>query len=197
VIMAAIHAGTVLPITPVQILWVNMITAVTLALAFAFEPAEADVMRRPPRPPEEPIFSGFLIWRIGFVSVILLAGTFGQFVYERTQGADIAHARTVAVNTLVLFEVFYVWNTRYLRASVISREGLFGSRPVLIAIALVLVFQLLFTYTPPMQFLFGTVPLDALTWLRCVVVAASVFFLVELEKSLVRLRTARLRPARA
>jgi len=197
VIMAAIMAGMVLPITPVQVLWVNMITAVTLALAFAFEPAEADIMRRPPRAPDEPILSGFLIWRIGFVSVILLAGTFGQFVYERSQGADIAHARTVAVNTLVMFEVFYVWNTRHLLAPVMSREGLLGSRPVLIAIGLVLVFQLLFTYAPPLQFLFETEPLDALTWLRIIVVAASVFFLVELEKALVRARAARLTPARA
>ena len=88
VIVAAVLFGSVLPITPVQILWVNMVTAVTLGLALAFEPAESDVMARPPRRPDEPLLSRFLLWRIAFVSLILLAGTFGLFLYERAQGAE-------------------------------------------------------------------------------------------------------------
>ena len=137
IIVAAIVLGQLLPITPVQILWVNMITAVTLALALAFEPAENDVMQRPPRQPREPILSAFLIWRVALVAVILVAGTFGLFLWEQAQGAEIELARTVAVNTLVMFEVFYLFNTRYLRAPVLNRAGLFGSRPVLISVAVV------------------------------------------------------------
>ena len=189
-VMLAIAFGTLLPITPVQILWVNMVTTVTLALAFAFEPGEAGVMERPPRRPSEPLLSGFLAWRIVLVSVIMVAGTFGLFLQERAAGADLATARTVAVNTIVMFEIFYLWNSRHLLASVLSREGLFGSRPALIAIGLVLAFQLLFTYAPPLQFLFETQSLGAGTWLRIVLVASSVLFLVELEKWLLRRRAA-------
>ena len=183
-LLVAIVLGRTLPITPVQILWINMITAVTLALALAFEPAESNVMRRPPREPREPILSPFLLWRLIYVSVILVAGTFGLFVWERTQGMEIERARTVAVNTLVVFEAFYLLNSRYLHAPVVSREGLFGNRYVLWAIGLVILFQLLFTYAPPMQAIFGTAAIDAATWSLIVLVGSSVFILVELEKLL-------------
>ena len=193
VLIAAIALGRTLPMTPVQILWVNMITAVTLALALAFDPPEAGVMRRPPRASDEPLLSRFLLWRIAFVSTILLIGTFGLFVYEREAGASIERARTVAVNTLVVFEIFYLWNARHLLDPVLTREGLFGSRPALIAIGLVIGFQIAFTYAPPMQFLFGTEGLDAATWVRIVAVGSSVLFLVELEKWGFRLRDRRRR----
>jgi len=185
-IIAAILLGTALPITPVQILWVNMITAVTLALAIAFEPAEADVMDRRPRAPDEPLLSGFLVWRITFVSVILVAGIFFLFVFEQNLGSSEALARTVAVNTLVMFEAFYLLNTRFLLAPVCNRRGLLGSRPVLLAIVLVMGFQLAFTYAPPFQVLFGTEALSGDSWMRIVAVATSVFVLVELEKFVIR-----------
>ena len=181
-LLAAILLGRLLPITPVQILWVNMITAVTLALALAFEPAETDVMGRSPRQPNEPIFSRFLLWRIVFVSTILLLGTFGIFLWEREQGASVELARTVAVNTLVMFEVFYLFSTRYLRRSVLNREGLLGSRPVLVAVAIVIGFQLLFTYAQPMQILFDTRPVSIFSWCLTILIASSVLFLVEAEK---------------
>jgi magnesium-transporting ATPase (P-type) len=191
VIVAAIALGRMLPITPLQILWVNMITAVTLALSLAFEPPEPGVMRRPPRDAREPLLSRFLIWRVLFVSLILVSGTFGLFIWEREQGLDIETARTIAVNTLVLFEVFYLFNTRYITQSVLSREGFTGNRYVLWAIGLVLLFQLLFTYAPPLQVLFKTTALAATDWLHIVLVAATVFPLVEMEKWLVRRLLAR------
>ncbi len=159
-----------------------MITAVTLALALAFEPPETDVMGRPPRRASEPLLSKFLVWRIVFVSTILLLGTFGLFVWEREQGASVELARTVAVNTLVMFEVFYLFNTRYLRRSVLNKEGMLGSRPILIAVAIVIGFQLAFTYAPPVQILFDTRPVSFLSWCMTVLVASTVLFLVEVEK---------------
>ncbi|MDH3872241.1 MAG: HAD-IC family P-type ATPase, partial [Gammaproteobacteria bacterium] len=183
-IIAAIALGRSLPITPVQILWVNMITAVTLALALAFEPPEKGVMHRPPRNSHEPLLTGMFIWRIVFVSLILVAGTFGLFIWERDQGADLALARTVAVNTLVMFEIFYLFNSRYICAPVLNRAGLFGNRYALMAVGLLLFFQFCFTYLGPMQTLFGTMAIDAATWLRIVLVASSVLILVELEKYL-------------
>ncbi len=194
VIVAAVLFGSVLPITPVQILWVNMITAVTLGLALAFEPAESDVMARPPRRPDEPLLSRFLLWRIALVSLAMLAGTFGLFLYERAQGASIETARTVAVNALVALEIFYLFNTRHLTASALSREAWLGNRVVLLAVAAVVLFQLLFTYAWPLQALFATTALEAAAWGRILVVAAAAFVLVELEKWLLRRRS---RPAAA
>ena len=184
-IISAIALGRALPITPVQILWVNMITAVTLALALAFEPPEKGVMLRPPRNPREALLTPMFIWRILFVSLILVAGTFGLFIWERNQGADIEFARTVAVNTLVMFEIFYLFNSRYIYDPILNPAGWLGNRYALLAVGLLLVFQLCFTYLGPMQTLFGTVAIDALTWVRIVLVASSVLILVELEKYLV------------
>jgi magnesium-transporting ATPase (P-type) len=187
-IMAAIVIGHTLPITPVQILWVNMITAVTLALALAFEPPEADVMHRPPRDPKAPLLTRFFVWRILLVSVVLWAGTFGLFALARQVGLSTESARTVAVNTLVIFEIFHLLNTRYITASVLNKRGLFGSFYVGIAIALVLAFQLVFTYAPFMHTLFGTAAIRPLDWLVIVLVASSVLFIIEIEKAILRRR---------
>ena len=189
VMLAAIVLGFhEFPLTPVQILWVNMITAVTLALALAFEPPEPGVMTRPPRDASQPVLTPLFLGRIGYVSLILLIGTFGLFLWEQQLGAPIEEARTVAVNTLVAFEIFYLFNSRYTTAPVLNRDGLLGNRYVLYAVGLLILFQLAFTYLPPLQTLFGTAPIDAGVWLRIVLVAASVLFIVELEKTLVRRR---------
>ncbi|MBN2233036.1 MAG: HAD-IC family P-type ATPase, partial [Deltaproteobacteria bacterium] len=185
-IVAAILLGRMMPITPLQILWVNMITAVTLALTLAFEPAERLVMERPPRDPHEPLLTPFLVWRVFFVSLILVAGTFGLFLWYRTRGADIDTARTVAVNTLVFFEIFYLFNTRHFTDSVLNREGLTGNPYTLMASVLLIGFQLLFTYAPPLQRIFATVPLTAGDWLTILGVTLSVFVFVEMEKAVLR-----------
>jgi len=187
IILAAILFGFhQLPLTPVQILWVNMITAVTLALALAFEPPEQNVMQRPPRDAHEPMLTPHLIWRVAFVSIILMSGTFGLFLWEMERGVSIEHARTVAVNTLVMFEIFYLFNSRYITAPVFNRAGLTGNRYVLIAIGILIIFQLGFTYLAPLQSLFGTTAIDFNIWLRILLVSSSVLFLVELEKYFVR-----------
>jgi magnesium-transporting ATPase (P-type) len=173
-----------LPLTPVQILWVNMITAVTLALALAFEPPEQNIMQRPPRNPREAVLSRLFIWRIAYVSVILTIGTFGLFQWELSHGSSIEMARTVAVNTLVAFEIFYLFNSRYVKASVLNLEGLLGNRLALIAVGLLILFQLAFTYLGPLQNLFGTAPMEPHKWLTIILVASSVLWLVELEKFL-------------
>ena len=185
-IIAAIVLGRSLPITPVQILWINMITAVTLALTLAFEPPERNVMQRPPRDPDEPLLSGFIIWRIIFVSLILVTGTFGLFLWEREHGASIELARTIAVNTLVMFEIFYLFSARYLLAPALTYEGLSGNRYVLYAIGFLILIQLGFTYLGPMQTLFATTAMNIDAWLRVTLVASSVLILVEIEKMLLR-----------
>ena len=175
-----------LPLTPVQILWVNMVTAVALELALAFEPAERDIMLHAPRNTKLPILTPYLIWRIIFVSLIMMLGTMGLFLWEMEQGASVEYARTVAVNTLVMFQVFYLFNTRYITASVFSWEGFTGNRYVLYAISVLAVLQLGFTYLPFMQHLFGTVVIGLNSWLVIMLVASTVLFLVEFEKLVVR-----------
>ncbi|CCQ73010.1 cation-transporting P-type ATPase [Magnetospira sp. QH-2] len=186
-ILAAVLFGFAdLPLTPVQILWVNMITAVTLALALAFEPPEPHVMARPPREPDEPILTRLFIWRITYVSLILVTGVFGLYLWETAQGASLAEARTVAVNTLILFEIFYLFNSRSIIGPVLNRRGLLGSPVALYAVGLLIIIQIGFTYLGFMQTLFGVAAIGPETWLRIVLVASSVLFLVELEKALRR-----------
>jgi magnesium-transporting ATPase (P-type) len=186
VVVTAILLGVALPITPVQILWVNMVTAVTLSLALAFEPAEANVMQQPPRDPGEPLLSGIMLWRIGAVAVLLVVAPLGLFLWETAQGRPQEEARTLAVNALVMSEIFYLFNSRYIHGSVLSRAGLLGSRPVLVSIGLMLLLQLAFTYFPPMQRLMGTAPIIAADWGIVTLAGLAVLLLVELEKAVWR-----------
>jgi calcium-translocating P-type ATPase len=185
-VLVAVIFGAILPITPVQILWVNMLTAVTLGLALGFEPAEQDVMSRPPRKSKASILSPFLVWRIIFVSILLVTCVFGIFTWQRLIGVELHTARTVAVNMLVLGEAIYLLNCRKLYNPVWGIKTLFGSKPVLIAIATTLFFQLLFTYLPIMQHFFGTAAISLLQWIYILVLSLAVFTLVELEKLFVR-----------
>lgn len=185
-IIAAILAGSALPVTPVQILWVNMVTTVTLALVLAFEAPERDVMRRSPRPPGAPLLSRFVIWRILFVTAMMVAGTFGIFLWLQGQGAGLELSRTAAVNTLVTFEIFYLFNSRYLLTSSLTREGLSGNRYALVAVVVLVLLQLVFTYAPTAQRLFGTTAMSGVVWLAVAAIASSLFVLVELEKIVVR-----------
>jgi P-type Ca2+ transporter type 2C len=190
VIVVAILAGMALPITPVQILWVNMITAATLGMALAWEPTESDVMQRPPRPPGEPLLTPFMIWRVAFVGILLLLGAGLLFLEQKARpGTSLAYARTVAVNALVMGEIFYLVNARFHSRAALTRDGLFGSRPVWIAILVCLGVQLLFTHAHFMHALFGTESLDLEAWMKCVGVGALVFVSVELEKLVVRTRS--------
>jgi magnesium-transporting ATPase (P-type) len=190
-IVGAILFGLMLPITPLQILWINMVTAITLGIALAFEPPEADVMQRPPRHPGEPILTPFAIWRIAFVGLLLVFGTFGLFLREYTHDAPTETARTVAVNMLVCFEIVYLFNTRYMTAPALTGKGLFGNRYVLAAAVTVVLLQLLLTYTPPMQYLFETQAIGFGAWGRIIAVAIAVFLIIEIEKWVWRFRNRR------
>ncbi|PKO67026.1 MAG: carbonate dehydratase, partial [Betaproteobacteria bacterium HGW-Betaproteobacteria-17] len=185
-VLIAILLGITLPITPVQILWVNMVSAVTLALALAFERPEAEAMRQPPRNPSEPLLTRFMLWRIVFVTVFLVAGSLGLFLWELERGVPLDVARTAAINALVMGEIFYLFNCRRLTAPVVGWSGLTGNRAVLIAIGILVVLQGLFTYLPGLQTLFATAALDLATWGRILVFGAIVYSVVEIEKAVIR-----------
>ena len=191
VILAAVMAGLALPITPVQILWVNMVTAVTLALALAFEPSEPNVMTRPPRFPGAPILSGMFLWRIAFVSVLVGGATIAVFLGVMRSDPNLELARTLAVNTLVAGQVFYLFNSRFLRESSLSLRTLTGNRVALIAVAVLAVLQALFVYAPFMHAWFGSTALSGRQWLVPLGVGLGVFLAVECEKAIVSRLAAR------
>lgn len=186
VIIIAILAGQILPITPVQALWVNMVTAVTLGLALAFEPTEPGVMSRAPRPPSAPILSAFLVWRIAFVSFLLVLATFGLFLRVHLDDTSLDLARTTAVNTLVVCQVFYLLSARYVTAPALFSR-MFSANPWIPgAIVIIVMLQLLFTYAPFMQTLFGTKPLALDAWMWMIGAGMAVFLCVEIEKLIVK-----------
>ncbi|MFY9328590.1 MAG: cation-transporting P-type ATPase [Georgfuchsia sp.] len=189
VILAAILSGTVLPITPLQVLWINMTTAVFLGLMLAFEPAEGHIMHRPPRPPAAPILDRALLQRTAFVSIALLIGAFGLFEWVYRHGDSLAEARTVAVNVFVMTEVFYLFNCRSLTHPFWAIGAL--SNPwIWVGSAVMICLQLAFTYLPAFNRVFETAPITIEAWLIIVAFAALVAAGVEGEKRWYCRRTA-------
>ena len=163
-----------------------MVTAVTLALTLAFEPAEPGIMRRPPRNASTPILDGFLLWRIALVSSVLIVGTVGVFLWELQRGEPLEAARTAAINALVMGQIFYLLSVRYDTAAGWLPQNLGGNRWIYFSIVAVLGLQMLFTYWGPMNGLFGTAAIDSPAWLLAVLVGLLVFLAVESEKAIRR-----------
>ncbi len=186
VVIAAILFELALPLTPVQVLWINMVTSSTLGLALAFEPAERGIMDRRPRPPAEALLSGFFLWRILLVSTLMMIGALGLFLWELDHGASLETARTMAVNAVVAAEICYLLNSRYLFASVLTRRGLTGNRYILWSIAACILLQIVFTNLPAAQAIFDSTALSALEWVKVIGAGLLVFFIAELEKWVVR-----------
>ena len=185
-LVAALLSGVLLPILPLHILWINLVTTVALAITLAFDPVEPDIMRQPPRDPQSSLIDASLVWRIVYVSILISLGTFALFFYELKLGSSLEVARSVAVNTIVFFEVAYLFNSRHLSKSVLNARGIFGNRVVWWGIAAVVCLQLLFTYWPVTNSLFHVAPLNAATWLRVLGASLILMLLVELEKAIAR-----------
>ena len=182
ILMTAIFLGQTLPFLPVQLLWINMTTAVLLGLTMVFEPKEPGLMGRPPRDPKEPLLTLQLFMRSGLVSLLMLCGAMGLFVWEqREAGMRLDEARTVVVNVIVVVEAFYLLNCRSLthsafRIPCFSNPWLWGG------IGIMATCQLMFTYLPIMNRLFHSAPIRAETWLHVGIVGAVIFLIVEFEK---------------
>jgi magnesium-transporting ATPase (P-type) len=182
ILLIAIVLGTTLPALPVQLLWVNMTTAVLLGLMLVFEPMEPGLMQRPPRDPRRPLLTFALIMRTGLVSLVMMAGAFWLFTWEmKVEGQSAAAARTAVVNVIVAVEIAYLFNCRSLHHSALSL-AFFSNRWAVAGALVMLAAQLLFTYAPAMHRLFHTAPIAAESWLRITLVAAAVFVIVEIEK---------------
>lgn len=183
VILAAILAGVALPILPVQILWINMTTAVLLGLMLAFEPKEHGIMNRPPRLPKEPILTNALIFRIFLVGTLLCAGAFVLFNLALHAGRSEAVARTLASNVFVFGELFFLFNCRSLTRSIFTINP-FSNKPLLAGVLVMTVLQVLFTYSPFMNAAFQSQPILPLDWLYIIGIGFGIFIIMEIEKSI-------------
>jgi len=183
-IIGAIAFGLTLPITPIQILWINMVTVVALGLTLAFEPTEPGTMARPPRNASESLLSGTLLWRTVFVSLLFVIGAFGIFFYAMDRGLSVDMARTMVVNTIVVMEVFYLFSVRYVYGTSVTWRGLLGTPAILTGVAVIVVAQLAFTYTPILQEVFATEPIEPLDGLLIILIGVLLLLLVEIDKSI-------------
>lgn len=184
-ILVAVFMGLTLPITPVQILWINMTTALLLGLMLAFEKKEPGIMARSPRQPGTPVLTPELGFRIGLVSLLLLISAFGLFEWALWRGRDIEAARTAAVNMFVIGELFYLFNCRSLRYSMFEL-GIFSNRWLLWGVATMLLLQIFFTYSATMNLLFGSAPLGMIEWVFILTGSLVIYGTVGIEKWLRR-----------
>lgn len=180
-IIASILFGTLMPLTPVQILWVNMVTSVTVSLALAFEKQEPDVMLRPPRSPRTPLLNNYFIWRIIFVSVLIGGGSLWMNMNLLAQGVEEHIVRSITLQTIVFTQMFHLFNSRNISKFALNKD-FFSNKAVFVVSALMIILQLGVTYLPFMNEALGTYPLELHDWMYPLIMGLTVFFIVELEK---------------
>ena len=178
-----------MPMLPVQILWINLVATVALALPLAFEAMEPNIMKRPPRKPSEPLMNRFVVFRTVFVAILMAVFAVGLFLNEYygdvARGDDPAlalrEAQTMAVTAVILMQIFYLLNCRSLKNSVFD-IGLFTNKTVYAGIAALLALQLLFVYAPFMNSVFGSAPLTMGSWAKSAALAALILPIISFEK---------------
>lgn len=183
VILVAILLGVALPILPVQILWINMTTAICLGLMLAFEPKEIGIMNRPPREAGKPILTWPLIFRVALVGSLLCAGAFWLFDWALASGRGEAEARTLTVNVFVLGELFYLFNCRSLKHS-FFKVGVFSNGFLIFGVLFMIALQIAYTHLPIMNAAFQSSPLSILEWLLCAGVGFIIYIVIEIEKNI-------------
>jgi magnesium-transporting ATPase (P-type) len=181
-IVVALLAGMALPITAVQILWVNLVTEISLGLALAFEPSEEGTMRRPPRPRDAPFLTPTLIWQVVFVSALFLAAVFGIYAWAVGRGAPLALAQTMALNMLVVLEIFYLFYIRSLHATSLTWRAARGTPVIWACVVFVIVAQLAITYVPALQKVFGTAAIPLADGALVIAIGVAFLAVVEAEK---------------
>ena len=186
VILVAVLFGFSLPLAPVQILWINLITAVTLSLALAYEPAESDLMLRPPRDPKTPILQRRYLGHIAYASVLIAGSALLAFQIARGQGLSLEQAQTWAVTMLALGQSAYLLNSRYLRESSLRLEVLTTNRVVWVVVSVLLLLQVLFVYAPFMNTWFDSAPIGVDGWLIPLGLSLVIFLLIEAGKAVQR-----------
>ncbi|HUT05613.1 MAG TPA: cation transporting ATPase C-terminal domain-containing protein, partial [Nitrosopumilaceae archaeon] len=181
VVLVSIFTGILIPILPVQILWINMTTVLALGTMLIFEPKEPDIMKRPPRRPNSPILTKDLIIQISIVSVWILISAYGLFEWSIEDGSTVDQARTIAVNTIVMIEIFYLFNCRSLTKSVL-KMGFLSNKLIFLGVTVMILLQISFTYIPVMNEIFQSKPIGIDSWLKIIGVSLITFLIIEIKK---------------
>lgn len=184
VVIVALIAGMALPMTAVQILWVNLITGITLGLALAFEPTESGTMARPPRRRDAPILSGELVWHVVLVATLFLAAVFGMFTYALDRGYSLPLAQTIAMNTLVVLEIFHLFFIRNIHGTSLTWAAARGTKVVWTVVIAITAAQFAITYIPVLQLVLGTEPVALFDGVLIVGIGAAFFAIIEIEKQI-------------
>jgi magnesium-transporting ATPase (P-type) len=183
-IVVAILFGMTLPVTPIQILWINLITASTLGIALAFEPTEENTMRRPPRPRNEALLTGALAWHIVLVSLLFLGAVFGIYAYAIDRGYSVDLARTMAINTLVVMEIFHLFFIRNIYGTSLTWKAVRATPVVWLTVTVVTAAQFAITYLPPLQRVFATEGVPLPDGFLIIGIGVLLFAILEIEKQL-------------
>ena len=183
-VVLALLVGLALPVTAVQILWINLITGITLGIALAFEPTEVGTMARPPRPRNAPLLSGELVWHVVLVALLFLAAVFGIFSYAIDRGYPLALAQTMAMNTLVVLEIFHLFFIRNIHSTSLTWAAARGTKVVWAVVTAITIAQFAVTYVPPLQVVLGTRPVPLMDGLLIVAIGATFFAIIEIEKQI-------------
>jgi P-type Ca2+ transporter type 2C len=182
-IFLAPFLGLPLPLLPIQILWINLVTDGLPGLALAAEPAERDVMSRPPRPPREGLLARGMAWQVVWFGILMAAITLSTQAFALHAGDD--HWQTMVFTVLTLAQMWQIMAVRSERESLVQ-QGLFSNMPLLGAVLLAVVLQFAVVYVPLLSPIFGTAPLTLGELLACVALSSIVFVAVELDKWKVR-----------
>ena len=185
VITIAILAGLTIPLVPVQVLWINLVTSVTCTLPLALEGKELGILLRPPRDPKAPLISRRMLARLVLVSSIMMLGAFISFYYAMLTGASEGEARTIAMSAIVIMQIFYIFSSRSFSKPAISK-GFFSNRWIFVGAGLTFFFQLCAIYLPVMNSIFKTEPIALMGWMPILGAAGALFAIVELEKIVMR-----------
>ncbi|QSP93368.1 HAD-IC family P-type ATPase [Marinobacter salinisoli] len=192
-IIVALLVGVALPVTPVQILWINFITTVSLGLALAFEPTSDNTMQRKPRPRNDPLIGAGVLWHIILVSLLFLCGVFGIYTFAIESGYTVELARTMAMNTLVALEIFYLFFIRNMDVRTLNWSMVRGTPVVWLAVVSVVIGQCVITYWPVAQAVFHTEALALVDVALVALVGVVLLVILEIEKQ-VRFRVRGDRP---
>jgi calcium-translocating P-type ATPase len=183
-VVLALLVGSALPLTPVMILWVNLITGITLGLALAFEPTEVGTMSRPPRSRNAPILSGGLVWHVVLVAGLFVAAVFAVFTYAIDRGYPLALAQTMAMNMLVVMEIFHLFFIRNIHSTSLTWSAARGTKVVWTVVIAIAAAQFAVTYLAPLQVLLGTRSVPLADGLMIVAVGVAFLALIEIEKQI-------------
>eukprot|EP00053_Salpingoeca_punica_P018958 m.188810 g.188810 ORF g.188810 m.188810 type:complete len:1238 (-) comp17539_c0_seq3:327-4040(-) len=181
-IAVAIWLGLGQPLEALQVLYVNMITSVTLGIVLSLEESENDIMERAPRSPHKPLLGKWLMWRTFLVTALSVAFILGNREWQSSLGGSEDEGRTVAMVTMNLSQCFYVFNCRYLRYSSLILETFYTNLHLNAAVLLNIMLLILIVHTPGVSGIFNVASLTILEWLRCLMFGAAIFAIVELDK---------------